>query len=643
MRRSLAWLLPLGLLLLPLLAGAQSFPRDDTGTPAPPVYYEDPAGTFNRVRPGTAMPVTDAGVQAAVEAQGDVTVTTTDQAFGKRWTQPDGIPSTGMTNANNAFVPLLLANNQLVVFQKATDNALDVYTTTNGGLSWTRIRDGALSLAAGEGLRNALYLPATGQALLLNQDGVIYQSSDLSSWTTRADLSASWFDTGAIRLQGTTCLMLGFATGTTLGVARSTDSCTTFGAVTTPASFATPTVQAQQRMMQALATPAASIWLVAITDAAGTLTIQRSTDDGVTWSQVFSATPAGAVQAPAIACLTATICLASDYRSIFRSTNAGATWASVLSTGASANVAQCCGGFVAFGGGVVAAMGDPATAPSTAIVSSDNGVTWTGAQTTGLTGTDVRGGPWTGSAVGRDGLAVIGTPFGTRDSATGVVQVTPVTRPLLSTEVLGSQGLAYRQAPDGSLAIAGQRDDTAPATVAEEAYGQLRITTNRAAHVNLRNDGGTEIGTATTPVRVDPTGTTTQPVSGTVTATANQGTAAAGTSAWPVSPIQGATLFNSVTTGAANTAVTVTIAAAAGTRAHLYGLDARCSAGTATLDVDDGATGIWDSAAGEVGTTTVRFNWTTALTGSTNTAMTITLSACGAGNTGTLIVQADRF
>ena len=39
-----------------------------------------------------------------------------------------------------------------------------------------------------------------------------------------------------------------------------------------------------------------------------------------------------------------------------------------------------------------------------------------------------------------------------------------------------------------------------------------RITSSRALHINLRNASGTEIGTASNPVRVDPTGTTTQPV-----------------------------------------------------------------------------------------------------------------------------------
>jgi hypothetical protein len=57
-----------------------------------------------------------------------------------------------------------------------------------------------------------------------------------------------------------------------------------------------------------------------------------------------------------------------------------------------------------------------------------------------------------------------------------------------------------------------------------------RITAQRAFHVNLRNNAGTEIGTLANPLRVDPTGTTTQPVSGTVTA--NQGTAGSNAQAW---------------------------------------------------------------------------------------------------------------
>lgn len=46
--------------------------------------------------------------------------------------------------------------------------------------------------------------------------------------------------------------------------------------------------------------------------------------------------------------------------------------------------------------------------------------------------------------------------------------------------------------------------------------GMFQMTANRAGFVNLRNASGTEIGTASAPIRTDPTGTTPQPVSGTV-------------------------------------------------------------------------------------------------------------------------------
>lgn len=46
----------------------------------------------------------------------------------------------------------------------------------------------------------------------------------------------------------------------------------------------------------------------------------------------------------------------------------------------------------------------------------------------------------------------------------------------------------------------------------------VQSTANGALHTNLRNDAGTEIATASNPLRTDPTGTTTQPVSGIVTA-----------------------------------------------------------------------------------------------------------------------------
>lgn len=53
--------------------------------------------------------------------------------------------------------------------------------------------------------------------------------------------------------------------------------------------------------------------------------------------------------------------------------------------------------------------------------------------------------------------------------------------------------------------------------------GMVQMTANRAFFTNIRNASGTEVGTFGNPFRVDPVGSTTQPISGTVTV--NQSTA----------------------------------------------------------------------------------------------------------------------
>ena len=69
--------------------------------------------------------------------------------------------------------------------------------------------------------------------------------------------------------------------------------------------------------------------------------------------------------------------------------------------------------------------------------------------------------------------------------------------------------------------IGGVLDDTATNAATENSAAVARITAQKALHMNLRNASGTEMGTSGSPLRVDPTGTTTQPVSGTVSITAN--------------------------------------------------------------------------------------------------------------------------
>lgn len=58
----------------------------------------------------------------------------------------------------------------------------------------------------------------------------------------------------------------------------------------------------------------------------------------------------------------------------------------------------------------------------------------------------------------------------------------------------------------------GQLDDTSTIVATEDAVAVTRITAQRAIHTNLRSVAGTELATSGNPLRIDPTGTTPQPV-----------------------------------------------------------------------------------------------------------------------------------
>lgn len=64
-----------------------------------------------------------------------------------------------------------------------------------------------------------------------------------------------------------------------------------------------------------------------------------------------------------------------------------------------------------------------------------------------------------------------------------------------------------------AVAIGGQRDDENITLATENTVSPVRITSYRAQHVSLRNEIGVEVGSSGTPLRIDPTGTTTQPIS----------------------------------------------------------------------------------------------------------------------------------
>lgn len=112
-----------------------------------------------------------------------------------------------------------------------------------------------------------------------------------------------------------------------------------------------------------------------------------------------------------------------------------------------------------------------------------------------------------------------------------------------------------------------------------------------------------------------------------------------------VAPIQPNTVLNQEVVSATNSAAVLPITAGAGTRIYLYGLAARCSAGTASITVITAGNTVWTSDPNFVGTSTVAVAWTSAPLGTPAGpfGMQITLSSCGAGNVGTLDVQASQL
>lgn len=72
--------------------------------------------------------------------------------------------------------------------------------------------------------------------------------------------------------------------------------------------------------------------------------------------------------------------------------------------------------------------------------------------------------------------------------------------------------------------IGGVFNETIASDPTEDQAAAARITAKRALHVNLRSAAGVEIGTSGAPIRIDPTGSTTQPVSGTVAVSSVGGT-----------------------------------------------------------------------------------------------------------------------
>jgi hypothetical protein len=101
-------------------------------------------------------------------------------------------------------------------------------------------------------------------------------------------------------------------------------------------------------------------------------------------------------------------------------------------------------------------------------------------------------------------------------------------------------------------------------------------------------------------------------------------------------------ILNSETTALAGSA-SASLSGSSNKRVTVYSVSARCSAGSAGITITDGSTQIWSSGSSEVGTSTFKFQWNPGLSGRISLGVTVTLTTCGGGNTGTLDVQASQY
>lgn len=133
----------------------------------------------------------------------------------------------------------------------------------------------------------------------------------------------------------------------------------------------------------------------------------------------------------------------------------------------------------------------------------------------GTSGAPVRTDPTgtTPQSASQSGTWNITNVSGTISLPTGAATAANQTTQLTSLQLLDDAVNAVNTPLSKAVPVAGQLDDTSTTAATEDNVASARITAQRGLHTNLRNASGSEIGISSAPVRVDPTGTTTQPTS----------------------------------------------------------------------------------------------------------------------------------
>jgi hypothetical protein len=589
----LLYALPLFVLLLAASpAIAQTAARDDSGAVWPCQFIgSSGAPTKCGAGPGQQMPM----------AAGPPTQSATDPAgFGKAiffGTGPSGA-NRALGQINTGCSPIacpsgergygagvmLDENNVVVVGGDGAFGQLHIYRSVDAGTNYFASADltNTNGVTVTPGDCNGLTQVASNRYALICT-GSIFFTSDFNSVTLASPQPTNGI-AGSSRTQGATWIVLTANPG---GWCRASTSATGFSGCTT---FTSPASTVPSNG-QYLASPTLNTW-IAVASNAGATVVFRSTDDGLTFTNTGAALANFGTSGELwIECISSTVCLiamdTATGSNIYRSSDAGQTWALVYTTTAFHNLA----GIANYGNGTVAAFTNPPISGNpgnpAGLRSQDFGQTWAPIAPFTQTPQNTSGGGGQTNAAGFRSVLV--SPSGGNTIA--------------FFQASYGTGLGKSIAPYYSRAVG-----AGSTIIAGENGNRLAVTTR-----------GT-IG-------------------------ADQGIAGPSSSSWPTAPVQGTTLANSRATGAANTAVTATLAATTGIRGHVYTLEAFCSAGSATLQVQDGATVIWATNGAEVlSTALTRFvkTFNPGLTGTTGNAMTITLGTCGVGNAGTLTVQADQ-
>lgn len=154
--------------------------------------------------------------------------------------------------------------------------------------------------------------------------------------------------------------------------------------------------------------------------------------------------------------------------------------------------------------------------------------------TSGMTNVRVRGTTaWTGTATITVKESLNPRNVTVADSAlpVGAATATNQSTEITALQILDDVPTAMNGAFSKGEPFMGQLDDTSTTAATEDNVAPVRITAQRAVHVNLRKADGVDFGTASAPVRIDTTGTTTQPVNQGITTGGLYGAVTIGTTA----------------------------------------------------------------------------------------------------------------